>query len=270
MNPPHLFQIQSGGAAFPNPALAIFLLTVFTAAWAPAAVVVWEPVSTIAGASDVSTSGTLVKAFNLGGSNTTVNGITFTGDNLNGVTSGVLGTGSGSLSMQTASNVWIGNIGAVFGSANSPFASLSAPYQALLNTAMYAANGSATYTLQSLVIGQAYLVQFWINDSRGTGSEGRYNQFTAGNFSGNVDVNASNTVGGVGQFVIGTFVADATTQAINVTAGFVSPSTSSVIQLNGYQLRAIPEPSAALMVLVGMIALVWPRRSGERASELTR
>ena len=246
-------------------ALACLVFTLLINA-APAAVILWNPVSTISGDSDVSTAGSLVNAFNVGGlGNATVGGITFTATTVDAVTTGTLGTGSGALTLQ-ASTTWFGNLGAIFGSASAPFSSLSAGYQSLLNTLAYSASSSATYTMQGLVIGQAYLVQFWLNDSRGSDTTfGRYNQFTAGNLSGNVDVNALNAVGGVGQFVIGTFVADATTQAVNVAAGFVAPSTSSVIQLNGYQLRAIPEPSVAVLLTGSLLTLVLRRRRSVRS-----
>jgi hypothetical protein len=69
---------------------------------------------------------------------------------------------------------------------------------------------------------------------------------TFGDGLGNtVDLNA--TGGSLGQFVVGTFQADATGQILSMaTNGFGNS------HITGYQIRAIPEPSSGMLVLLGL------------------
>jgi hypothetical protein len=69
---------------------------------------------------------------------------------------------------------------------------------------------------------------------------------------------ATNTNSGRGHFVTGTFTANATTQDFLFTD--TSPTQSTTL-LNAFQLRAIPEPSAALLGGLGMLALLRRRRA---------
>ena len=188
---------------------------------------------------DVSTAGTLVGAFNLGGTgvgNTTVNGTTFTGLALAG--SNVT---SGNFNFATA-GTFAGTNSVGFGSA--PFSSLSAPYQALLSSAAGTATGPTPFTLtmSGLVTGQTYQFEWWSSQSRFPVNN--LTTATAGN-AVSLDYNPTSTGGGVGQFAIGTFVADATNQqVITFTHGGGFASADDVI--NGFQLRevsVIPEPS---------------------------
>jgi hypothetical protein len=71
-----------------------------------------------------------------------------------------------------------------------------------------------------------------------------------------LDYNTTEAVGGVGQFAIGTFTADSTSQVL----GFSSPTETP--QLNGLSLRvtAVPEPSTYALVLGGILNLSLIRR----------
>ena len=209
-----------------------------------AAVVTWGAPTGITGDSDVSTTGTLVGAFNIGGpgvANTTVNGTTFTGLALTGnnVT-------SGNFNLAIATAFQNSNS---FGSGSAPFSSLSAPYQALLSSAGGDGNTPFTLTMSGLVTGQTYQFEWWSNNSSVALSTST--TATAGN-TVSVLQNTTATFGGVGQFVIGAFIADATTQQV-ITFG----ATSSDV-LDGFQLRnlsptaAVPEPGSAL---AGLLAL---------------
>jgi len=67
-----------------------------------------------------------------------------------------------------------------------------------------------------------------------------------------LDYNTTNAHGGLGQFAIGTFIADNASQQISFNAGVISPTF-----INGFQLRAtgaigtaVPEPGSALVGLM--------------------
>ena len=64
-----------------------------------------------------------------------------------------------------------------------------------------------------------------------------------------LDANTTNTVGGVGQYAIGTFTASGTTQPfiLSETGGGFNPL------INALQVRAVPEPA---LTLVGFAAVV--------------
>jgi hypothetical protein len=240
--------------------LAALLLPVAllaTAASTHAALITWSAPTTISGDGDVSTTGTLVGAFNLGGTGVaspTVNTVPFSGLVTSGtsVTSGDFNLAATALSSDNFT-------GATF----APFASLSAPYRSLLGDAGTSTGPPLTLTISSLSVGVSYQFQFWTN------------------FSGFIDVltlttataGASVTLhpqisagagplgeGGLGQFAIGTFLADAPTQTITFTSdnSFFGPL------INGFQLRqtavapaAVPEPGTALagVALLGLCGL---------------
>ena len=188
---------------------------------AQAAVVTWGAVQNITGDSDVLTTGTLVAAENYGltgVSSTTVNGVTFSARPFGAFASNSLGAVTG------------------------PFSSLSAPYQTLLSSAVL---GLATTGLNtSLTIGQTYQVQLWSNISNVAANS------VTDVISGNtVSLNSNTTaaIGGLGQYVVGTFVADTVFQTF---------SFAPTGRINGFQIRAlpsaVPEPGSAL---AGMLAL---------------
>jgi len=223
---------------------------------ASAAVITWQSAKDIAGSSDVATQGTLVRALNPGGSSTTINGVTFAAfANTGSGTTVSSGSGTGDITMVASGSSW--SSGAIFGAnpAAAPYSSLPTAYQTLLGSATFTLNAtSAVYTIGGLTLGQSYLIELWVNDSRNIASVWtRNNTFSAGNSSGALDFNVQNANGGVGQYTVGTFTADAVTENISV-------SSNASVQLSGYQLRAIPEPSVigtfALAILVGL----WLRR----------
>jgi len=115
------------------------------------------------------------------------------------------------------------------GGTSGTWNTLSAGYKSILTGAAYGGTGAATITLKNLAVGGNYLVQIWINDSRIDGGRTAVVTSSGGN-SVTLDYNDTNIKGGVGQFAIGTFTADATTQTFTITG-----SASS--QLNAIQLR---------------------------------
>lgn len=242
--------------------LAAVALFLGSASVAPAATIVWDPAATISADTDVSTTGTFLKAFNLGDTTNSplINGVTFAaGPDKNDTNTLTIGTGEGSLTMTAngPANTRISG-GTPFTANASPFKDLSANYKTLLKGANYAypaGDLTGTATINSLTIGQIYLVQFWVNDPRGDGI-GRTETFTAGN-AVTMDYNSTDADGGVGQFVTGTFTADGATQEITTLA-------SASYQINGYQIRTIPEPSTVAFLLVGLGTFLGVRRRSAR------
>jgi hypothetical protein len=202
------------------------------AASASAATITWES-ATIGTAADVSTEGTPVFAYSIAGTETTtVNTVDFIGDDL---IDGTLGDDLTTTPIGYANYV----------NYSSP-ASATGAYADILTTGSYKGGTTdAVYTLNNLSIGQEYLIQFWINDSRATDS----NRFATIADSGvTVDFNTADAIGGAGQYVIGTFIADSTSETFTLNA------VSGNQQLNAIQLRAIPEPGTYALI-GGVISL---------------
>ena len=101
-----------------------------------------------------------------------------------------------------------------------------------------------------------YLFQSWTNESREHLEYRRGTIISGGSTTGWVEYNVSGNNGGLGQFVVCTFTANATTQVFTYT----SPEYA---QINAFQVRditAIPEPSSFAMVLGGIANLLLIRR----------
>ena len=191
------------------------------AARSHAAPVTWAAPVTIAGDADVSTAGTPVFAYDWAGSAQTINGVAFTA---------------------ASSGATMGGFGGVhttaFGSASAPFVNLSAAYKAVLVGSIYTGASACTVTLNSLTPGRQYQIQLWVNDARALGlGYARTETVTTGggntvtlSYPGNVD-------GAPGQYTIGTFTADASSQVITLLG-------NSATQVNALQLRDLsPQPN---------------------------
>jgi hypothetical protein len=202
-----------------------------------AATVVWGAAQNITGDSDVANNGTFNRAYIFGDIPWTVNGVDFTAF-----------TGNASGDTMSFPNQDPG-----FGSDGNPYRALSTAYQNLLYYGAWAyPSDTATITLNNLTIGYTYQVQIFANDSR-TDGYGRSMALTGS--STVLDYNTAEAVGGVGQFAIGTFTANSTSQVL----GFSSPTETP--QLNGLSLRvtAVPEPSGVAMTM-GAAGLFLLRR----------
>jgi hypothetical protein len=238
--------------------------------FAQGAIITWGPITNISGDSDVSTNGTLVGAFNFGGPETAVNGVTFKAF--------VIGTPQ--VVSMTVDSLYTLSIvpervehtlrNFDTSSANTPFADLSSSYQSLLGTAAGGnfAERDTTLTMAGLTIGKSYEFQAWGNDS---GSSGEYSfdifldsLWLEPNTAR--DMNDFLVEGGLGQYVIGTFVADANSQVVNFGRTEVEGG------LNGFQLRevaagqAVPEPSTLSLSLLGL-ALAGLAFGAKRSSQ---
>jgi hypothetical protein len=226
--------------------VASLALAVSSAAKAAPPPIVWGSAQTVSGDSDVSTIGALVYAFTFGGTaappSATVNGVTFSPFRIPGgiVTSTTVG--SVSLS-ESPGNLFGSN---ALGSSSAPFSALSTDYKAILGSGAYAdMPANITVSLGGLTAGQDYLVQWWTNNASNAPIFGAgFTNTTATAFNSvTLDANTTNTVGGLGQFAIGTFTASGTTQAflLSETSGGFNPL------INALQVRAVPEPSLTLL-----------------------
>ena len=235
------------------------LVLSFVAAAANAAVPTWQAVQTISADTDVvntgSNGGSVFAAWNFGtASNTTVNGVTFTGWNPSGTSASITNgntvlskvTSSGSATANGIWGPWISSSG------SAPYSSLSTAYQNLLGPASYPASLSLDNKLQltfnSLTIGNEYIFQFWANDSRGGGQ--KYSQtFTGGP---TLLSNVTNAEGSVGQFATSSFIADSASQTfewkLNDDFGYVNAAQLSFtgnVTLSGTSQFALGTPGTS-------------------------
>jgi hypothetical protein len=237
----------------------------------PSAQVTWGTAQNISGDSDVSTLGSLLYAYNIGENgqssppvvaSTTVNGVLFSAlafpENYttNTVTLGDLNL------TENPDLLWAWN---ELGHNSGAFAGLSAGYQSLLGSGGSAgAAGTITVSLAGLTAGQDYLVQWWSNDSALFSGGFAFSQTNASGDPSSVtlDSNTSNTVGSLGQYVIGTFT------AISPFADFDLNGIGGLPLINAIQVRnvtsaAVPEPgqvAASLLLLAGIGGYVWLKR----------
>jgi hypothetical protein len=125
-------------------------------------------------------------------------------------------------------------------------------------TGTYGTNVASTVNLTGLTTGYTYRVQALVYDGRSevSGRTVNFDGINQGVYANGV----YNVTWGNGLLVTGTFVADAATQ--NFTIEAFSGATSKGGQLNALALfqTAVPEPSAALLGGLGMLALLRRRR----------
>lgn len=230
----------------PVAAVASLAMTMMTAPAAHAATITWAGPSNITGDSDVLTTGALVTALNLSQTQVpvTVNGVSF---GVFPIPNGSPGGAAGIPGVATLSWFNSESSDTAYGAAAAPFSSLSASYQTLLASGAGSSSGSPlTLTLFGLTNGSSYTFQWWTNDSNLAFGGVNSTTATAGN-SVTLDENTTNAVGGLGQWVTGTFTASGTSQAIV----FSGPRP----EINAFQLREVPAPgAAALLGLAGMMA----------------
>jgi hypothetical protein len=210
---------------------------------ASAAVITWGGVQTITGASDIDTTG----LDNIGGANF---GLT------TGTTTTVTGT-TGGLDVDFKSLAHNQSVALSNGITVAPSAAwipfgtndsaLSGNFGTVMDRSIGLESGatfSSTITLSGLVDGTQYRIQFF-TDSTGNNTQ---------TISGSANMNSLN-----GQFVTGTFTADATTQVL--TVGYTSGEFATASALTIGEITVIPEPSAALLGALGLLGLLRRRRN---------
>ena len=185
-----------------------------------AAVITWGTATTISGDIDVNTNGTALYAYARGivTGGTNVNGLTFTAATGN--------TSWGNVSFNAS---FTGNTVNLFASNAVPFSGLSSAYKTLLQGGAFGGATTGTVTLNGLTYGHNYVVQIWVNDSRGGALATRTETVTSGNLV-TLAYDVIQAGGGVGQYVVGTFVANTTSQSFTLTS-------SSSVQLNAINVR---------------------------------
>jgi hypothetical protein len=214
-----------------------------------ATAIFWSSAATISGDADVNTSGSLFGALVLGGTGTTtVNGVTFTGFN-----PASSGSSSGNFTITNSSAGAFSTFSS--STASAPFSTLSTSYKALLSHITYVDNPqTTTLTVSGLSVGGDYAIEFWWDISSFSANEVE----TANGGGGIVTVssNQTSTAGGLGQFAIGTFTADSTSEAVT----FSDSASGAPNGMNAFELRqtgaAAPEPSSLFLFLSAGLAMV--------------
>lgn len=204
-----------------------YLVTLALLYWcslSQAAIVTWQAPQYITGDTNVATSGTYVSsivaaAAAFAPTSITVNGVTFLND-----------------AAYSQRGFW--GVGYTGFSGSNP-AGLFANYNSLMNGAAPSSGTSATLTLNALLPGATYLVQFWVADYRSSITP----RSETINRSGSLAfADASNTNKfSHGSFVIGTFTADTTSQTFTFNA-------VTVVQFNAMQLRLLSAPGQTAVI----------------------
>jgi hypothetical protein len=209
--------------------VAVGLVALLAVEPAKAAMIVWGSPTTISGSSDVSVVGTLHASANFGGSDETVNGVLFKAFSVSGTSTTV-----GDITLagpELHQSTYIPPA-----TTTSPYVDLPLEYRNILSPFAFTDGQSQQATVSGLTIGDTYAIQFWVQDPRGVG--GGLRTVTVG--SQTLDVNTTDADGGLGQWVLGEFIADATTQSFNLAPGGLQQATYA----NAMQVRIVPEPSA--------------------------
>jgi len=169
----------------------------------------------------------------------TVNGVAFTQATEAGIAGVVSTVGMGGTVVNTFEP-------AAIDAAQTGGAAISEDYQSFLQSGMFTGSpGTAAITIEGLSIGQDYQIQFFSHRSEG----GRIQTIDGG--AGAQTLTLGNPVG---DYIIGTFTADATSQSIGTFGGSTFPVYS------GYVLSTVPEPTSSLLIALSGLALLRRRR----------
>ena len=260
-------------------AVAAALTAVFLAIATPpakAATINWSTAQNITGtaSNDVVTTGSLFASANFyqtvgsGSGNVTVNGVQFDGF-------GGASLGPNSSAAPGPATLTVGNITLTGTSNQSSYVNLRAfgpgtggpaSYNGLLNQTAFLYNSTTTgtmgVTIGGLTNGAQYLVQYWVQDGRG----GIVTTRTTVVDGVPLKVNVTQTTGGFGQYITGTFTANSTTQSFNAVAGNGGVAYANAMQV---RLLAVPEPETLAMAGVGVASAVMGREIRRRRRAVT-
>ena len=210
-----------------------------------AASVTWIDHGTITDNSDISLVGSLVHAASYGSGAATVN-VTVGGEVI--PFEGESGFGGGIVSTANSSVTVSGRAGQT-GFFNSAGTTVSANFETVLDSFAFDGPNPKILTLNNLSIGQAYQIQLFVSDDRSC-CNSRTQLWSDNPVSGSGN-ETTTFAHSTSPYDIGTFVAGATSETIY---GHGVAQNQNI--LNGYVLRAIPEPSStALMGLAGLVLL---------------
>lgn len=250
----------------------LLTLTVATTAFATtisqAATISWSVFNIANDLTQVQTTGTLhasAMGTNGGDGGTVASGDATTLDTVNGVPFADIST----LDAATNQDNISGRAGSYPGQPNS--AGNRGFRQLLEHGSRSTANANQSITFSGLTVGNSYLIQIWGADNGGTAlTQG----VVLGDGTGVNPTVGLHTIllwevteGGYGQYALGSFVADSATQSFNLRKWnnlTTTPSAGSNTYVNAWQLRdlgVVPEPRAALLGGLGMLALLRRRRS---------
>ena len=216
------------------------------AASASAADITWDTPQDVSGPGDVRTSlPSTIEAVNLTPGDlvpgtTIVNGVPFTHDDT------IMGL--------------LGGVGLLGGNTTG-----DAAYDALMDSVDHGDSSVANpWIIQvgggNLVPGQQYEIQLFYSDNRSFAASDWSQVYSdAERTPSEVTLNA-NGGGSLGQYVVGTFTADDTSQSLAITGG----GPPGEPHLSAYQIRGVPEPTAFVLGGLGLISLGFAarRRSG--------
>lgn len=222
-------------------ALSTMVLSIGLVGVAEAAPITWGTAQNTAGPSDIVSGGAVVLAWdgaNVGAASAQatdpiINGISFTSDDFLGDSTG-------------------------FNNALTTNTSGDAAYDALLTQNSFGGGTDTGLTLNGLAFGQDYFIQVWYIDTR-PNNVGRIMTFGDGEpIENTVDLAAdpSGTSNSLGQFVIGSFTADATSQTLHMlTNGFGNAHFAGVL------VREVPEPGSVALLGLGGLMMLRRRRA---------
>jgi hypothetical protein len=199
---------------------------------ANAAAITWGAAQDMAGDTDVLNTGTYFDALNFSGGPITVNDVTF-----NNAPSSSDPATDGAISVQYGDG--IGAYGASF-TTNAPS---STAYSNLTKAGAFGAGGSGTVTIGSvsapLIIGDEYRVESWSYYTGDTSTATTIYDFG--------DASSVALLNQTGQYAVGTFTADATTQQYTF---YTSTGHNFVNDVSVFDTTPVPEPAS-----IGLLAL---------------
>ena len=240
--------------------LTVLLVLGLAASASATPIVAWDTPVTISSSTDVSTLGTQVFGRNLinTGAAAIVNGADFSYTTAWGLTYSENGYG------QTTSSAPV---------MAGPDAT---NYRGILSQFRYATGATFTVNVGNLALNKDYLVQIWEGDWRAFPND-RTETIKASASDTNIPTlkfldsdstyvtagSSSETAAAAhGQYVIGRFHVDSTTGAA-ITFTFTPGLAGSGTAFNAMQIRAIPEPSSLVLLVMGVMGLLayaWKKR----------